>query len=138
MTIETTKWLTLREAAKISGVTTSAISAAINSNKLKAQGFSNPHRWLIDPKDLEEYRKNKYSRALSRHNGALVFDKSKGFYSVSEAAKILNVSAQKVYYASRIGILKANRKGASWVIHIDDIQEFKERYIRQKIKQEVV
>ncbi len=58
--------------------------------------------------------------------------------TLREAAKILNVSAQKVYYASRIGILKANRKGASWVIHIDDIQEFKERYIRQKIKQEVV
>ena len=138
MTIETTEWLTIKEAAEISGVTTFAISSAINSNKLKAQGFCSPHRWLIDPKDLEEYRKNKYSRALSRHNGALVFDKSKGFYSVSEAAKMLNVPAQKVYYASRIGILKANRKGVAWVIHIDDIQEFQERYLSQKIEKKAV
>ena len=138
MTIETTEWLTIREAAKMSGVTIFAISAAINNNKLKAQGFCRPHRWLIDPKNLEEYRKNKHSRALSRHNGALIFDKSKGFYSVSEASKMLNVSVQTVYYAARIGILKANRKGAAWVIHIDDIQKFKEKHIRQKIKQEIV
>jgi excisionase family DNA binding protein len=138
MTIENTEWLTIREAAKISGVTKSAISAAINNNKLKAQGFCSPHRWLIDPKDLEEYRKNKYSRALLRHNGELVFDKSMGFYSVSEAAKMLNVSAQTIYYSARIGILKANRKGAAWIIHIDDIQEFKEKYIRQKIEKKAV
>jgi len=138
MTIENMEWLTVKEAAKISGVTKFAISAAIENNKLKARGFSNPHRWLINPKDLEEYRRNKYSRALSRHNGKLIFDKSKGFYSVSEAAKMLKIPVQKIYYATRIGMLKATRKGVSWVIHIDDIRAYEETYLASKEKEAIL
>jgi hypothetical protein len=51
---------------------------------------------------------------------------------------MLGVPAQKLYYGVRMGILRATKKGAAWIIHIDDIQEFKAKYIRQKIKQEVV
>ena len=121
MTIENTEWLTIKEAAEISGVTKAAISDAISRNKLKARGFCNPHRWLIDPKKLEEYIKNKYSREKSW---------SKGEYSVKQTAEILGIPEQKVYYATRIGIF--------WVIHIDDIQKFQKNHLSQKIKNKAV
>ena len=45
---------------------------------------------------------------------------------------MLKVPAQKIYYATRIGMLKASRKGAAWVIHIDDVNEYKEKYLSKK------
>jgi hypothetical protein len=48
--------------------------------------------------DLEEYTKNKYSRANSKYKGELTFDRIKGEYSVSQAAEFLGVATQKLYY----------------------------------------
>jgi len=45
---------------------------------------------------------------------------------------MLNVPAQKVYYATRIGHLKAQRKGAAWVIHEDEIKGYKESYLDRR------
>jgi len=45
---------------------------------------------------------------------------------------MLNVPAQKIYYATRVGMLNAVRKGAAWVIHIDDIQEYREKHLTKK------
>jgi len=42
----------------------------------------------------------------------------------------MGVPAQKIYYATRIGQLKAHRKGAAWVIHTDDIKQYRENYLR--------
>lgn len=57
----------------------------------------------------------------------------KGYYSVNQAAKILNVPAQKLYYATRAGYLKASRKGAAWVIHEDDIKGYSNSYLAKKL-----
>ena len=67
-------------------------------------------------------------------DGELLFDARKGFYSVNQVAKILNVPAQKIYYATRVGLMQAHRKGAAWVIHIDDIKSYQENYINRKPK----
>ena len=122
--------LTITEAARINGVTRQAIYVAIKQGKLKAQKEFN--RWTIRLEDLEEYRRTKYSRSKSMHNGELIFDHNKGYYSVNQAAKVLKVPAQKIYYATRIGLLKATRKGAAWVIHMDDIKEYEENYLRRQ------
>ena len=82
--------------------------------------------------DIAEYCNNKYSRVNSKYKGELTFDRSKGEFSVSQAAELLGVPKQKIYYAIRTGYLKSIRKGSSWVIHIDDIQEFKEKLIAKK------
>lgn len=124
------KLVTITEAARINGVTRQAIYVAIKQKKLKAQ--KDATRWLIRLEDLEEYRKNKYSRAKSTFDGELVFDNNKGFYSVNQVAKMLNIPAQKVYYATRIGLMKAIRKGAAWVIHIDDINGYRENYLNKR------
>lgn len=129
---ETSKVVSITEAARINNVTRQAIYVAIKQKKLKATKDST--RWTIHLDDLDEYRKNKYSRTKSMYGGELLFDNIKGFYSVNQAAKLLGVPAQKIYYATRVGLLKAHRKGAAWVIHSDDIRGYQENYLDRKPK----
>lgn len=122
--------VTITEAAKLNKVTRQAIYVAIKLNKLKAKKETT--RWTIDLKDLEEYRRQKYSRLKSVYNGELLFDNNKGYFSINQVSQMLSVPAQKIYYATRIGVLKAHRKGAAWVIHSDDLKEYKEKHIQKK------
>lgn len=124
------KVVSITEAARINNVTRQAIYVAIKLKKLKAK--KDATRWTIDLKDLEDYREQKYSRKKSTFNGELLFDNGKGFYSVNQVANMLNVPAQKIYYATRTGKLKASRKGAAWVIHIDDVNMYRESVVDKK------
>jgi excisionase family DNA binding protein len=124
------KVVSITEAAKLNKVTRQAIYVAIKLNKLKASKETT--RWTIHLDDLETYRKQKYSRAKSVYNGELIFDSSKGYYSVNQAARMLNVPAQKIYYITRIGLLPAHRKGAAWVIHVNDLKEYAEKHLKKK------
>lgn len=126
--------VSITEAARINNVTRQAIYVAIKQKKLKARKDST--RWTIHLDDLEEYRKQKYSRLKSTFNGELLFDNKKGFFSVNQVAKMLGVPAQKIYYATRIGMLRAHRKGAAWVIHVDDIKEYQEKYLSHRAASE--
>lgn len=127
---EEKKVVSITEAAKLNNVTRQAIYVAIKLNKLKATKETS--RWMINLDDLEEYRCQKYSRSKSIFNGELLFDNEKGFFSVNQVAHMLSVPAQKIYYATRIGLLKAHRKGAAWVIHANDVKEYQEKYIPKK------
>lgn len=118
---------TITEAARLNNVTRQAIYVAIKQNKLKATKYAT--RWLIRIEDLNAYKESKYSRSKSTFNGELLFDNDKGYYSINQAAKMLNVPAQKIYYATRVGHMKASRKGAAWVIHVDEIKSYKEKYL---------
>jgi excisionase family DNA binding protein len=129
---DASKVVSITEAARINNVTRQAIYVAIKQKKLKAT--KDATRWTIHLDDLDEYRKNKYSRTKSMFDGELLFDNRKGFYSVNQAAKVLGVPAQKIYYATRVGLLKAHRKGAAWVIHVDDIKLYQDSYINSKPK----
>lgn len=122
--------VTITEAAKINGVTRQAIYVAIKQDKLKAQKDST--RWTISLRDLEEYRRNKYSRSKSTFDGELIFDNNKGYYSVNQVAKILGVPAQKIYYATRVNMLKATRKGAAWVINEEELNSYREAFLSKK------
>ena len=103
---------------------------AIKQKKLKA--YKDTTRWTIDLEDLETYRNQKYSRTKSMFDGELLFDNQKGFFSINQVSKMLDIPAQKVYYATRVGLLKASRKGAAWVVHSNDIREYKEAYLGKK------
>src|ERR1700750_1585662 len=105
------KLVSITEAAKLNKVTRQAIYVAIKLNKLKATKETT--RWTINLDDLEDYRRQKYSRTKSVFDGELLFDNNRGFFSVNQVAQILSVPAQKIYYATRIGLLKAQRKGAA-------------------------
>ncbi len=129
---DSTKVVSITEAARINNVTRQAIYVAIKQKKLKATKDST--RWTIHLDDLDEYRKNKYSRTKSMFDGELLFDNRKGYYSVNQAAKLLGVPAQKIYYATRVGLLKAHRKGAAWVIHTEDIKGYQDNYLNSRPK----
>jgi excisionase family DNA binding protein len=124
------KVVSITEAAKLNKVTRQAIYVAIKLNKLKATKETT--RWTISLEDLEDYRRQKYSRTKSVFDGELLFDNSKGYFSVNQVARMLSVPTQKIYYATRIGLLKAHRKGAAWVIHTDDIKEYQEKYVQKR------
>lgn len=126
------KLVTITEAARRNNVTRQAIYVAIKLNKLKARKETT--RWTIHVDDLEEYRKQKYSRTKSTFNGELLFDNNKGYYSINQVAELLCVPAQKIYYATRIGLLKAHRKGAAWVVHTEDLKAYKESYLEKESK----
>lgn len=126
------KFLTITEAADINNVTRQAIYVAIKLNKLKATKDS--ARWTINLDDLERYSNEKYSRTKSVFNGELVFDNNKGYFSVAQIAKMLDVPAQHIYYATRNGYLKSHRKGAAWVVHMDDVKEYQQKHIQKKSK----
>lgn len=130
------KVVSITEAAKLNKVTRQAIYVAIKLNKLKATKETT--RWTISLDDLEEYRRQKYSRTKSLFNGELLFDNRKGYFSVNQVAEMLSVPAQKIYYATRIGLLKAHRKGAAWVIHNDDVKEYQDKYIQKKTRRRQV
>lgn len=123
------KVVSITEAAKLNNVTRQAIYVAIKQNKLRA---TKKTRWEIDLQDLESYRNSKYSRSKSVYAGELLFDNNKGFYSINQVAKLLNVPAQKIYYATRVGIMKATRKGAAWVIHMDDVKQYQDSYLDKR------
>jgi hypothetical protein len=103
----TKKVVSITEAARINNVTRQAIYVAIKQKKLKAS--KDTTRWTINLEDLENYRKLKYSRTKSMFDGELLFDTTK-FYSINQAAKVVGVPAQKIYYATRVGLLKASRR----------------------------
>lgn len=124
------KVVSITEAAKLNKVTRQAIYVAIKLNKLKATKETT--RWVINLDDLEEYRSQKYSRSKSIFDGELLFDNHKGYFSVNQVAEMLSVPAQKIYYATRIGLLKATRKGAAWVIHNEDMKEYQDKYVQKK------
>lgn len=127
---EEKKVVSITEAAKLNNVTRQAIYVAIKLNKLKATKETT--RWTINLDDLEEYSRQKYSRTKSVFDGELLFDNNKGFFSINQVAQILSVPAQKIYYATRIGLLKATRKGAAWVIHSNDMKEYQEKHMQKK------
>lgn len=124
-------FVSLSEAARINNVTRQAIYVAIKQKKLRA--YKNPTRWIIHRDDLEAYRNLKYSRTKSMFNGELLFDNKRGFFSIQQAAKMLNVPYQKIYYATRIGLLKASRKGAAWVVHMEDLKKYQDSYLNRRI-----
>jgi len=110
------KVVSITEAAKINNVTRQAIYVAIKQKKLKA--YKDATRWTIDLEDLENYRRSKYSRTKSMFNGELLFDNHKGYFSVNQVAKMLNVPAQKIYYATRVGLMKARKKSVTITVLI--------------------
>lgn len=126
------KVVSIGKAAEINKVTRQAIYVAIKLKKLKAKKETS--RWTIHIDDLEEYRRNKYSRTKSLHKGERIFDNEKGYFSVNQVARILDVPAQKIYYATRSGALKAHRKGAAWVIHVDDVNQYKVQLLAKNNK----
>ena len=117
--------LSISEAARITCVTRQAIHMAIRNGQLKA---TKNKTWIIKAKDLKEYQEKKYSRSKTKIDGELLYDDSKGNYSVTQASVLMNSTVSHIYYAIYKGYLKASRKKYAWVIHIDDLKQYAAKF----------
>jgi len=116
--------LSMRQAAILSKCTVSAISALIKKKRLRAEKDNG--QWWIQKEDLFDFWQTKYSRSHSRFEGELLFDKKKGEYSASEAAKEVRINVQRMYHFLRTGKVPFKKRGSAYVIHIQDILAFKD------------
>ncbi|MEF9519378.1 helix-turn-helix domain-containing protein [Chlamydia crocodili] len=131
---EGTEMVSITQAAKLHNVTRQAIYVAIKQKKLRA---SKTTRWEIDLKDLEDYKRNRYSRKKSLYQGELLFDNDRGYYSVNQVADMLGIPVQKVYYATRTGTMRGERKGAAWVISQSEIDRYKSDYLNKQTAKKI-
>ncbi len=116
---------TLAEAGKYLSVGRGAVYVALKKNRLKA--IKNGNRWTFNAQDLDEYKRNKFSRKFSTFKGQPLFDKEKGEYSATEAAKILGCPLQHIYHACRTNKIMTSKKRATWVINEIDIIEYRKK-----------
>jgi len=124
---------TIREAAQKLKLTKAAIDRAIVLKRLPAIKMARDGRtqarWVIDANDLDVYVKSRWSRDVSRIGGVLVFDIRKGEVSAVNAAIILNVPTAKIYHAIRAGKIPTYRKKTSYIISIEDLETYKNKYL---------
>jgi len=122
------EYMTISEVGNILGISRQAVYISIQNKRLEAEKIG--RQWFILPENMVKYKKNRYSRTLCRReNGELLFDNSKGQYSIHQLAKICKVSPQRVYYLARRNGLKSERIGAAYVIQVDDMEEIKKTII---------
>ena len=57
----------------------------------------------------------------------------KAVVSITEAAKLNNVTRQAIYVAIKLNKLKATKKTTRWTIHVDDLENYRQqKYSRSK------
>lgn len=123
---------TVTEATRLMHISRQGVYAAIRNKRLGAN-FSNG-RWITTKSAIEEYECKRYSREKSQYNGLLLFDNAAGFYSLKQAAALLHINEQRMYYSARMGKIRYQRKGAAYIFHLNDILSFKEHHLHPQIK----
>lgn len=114
---------TLAEAGKVLDIGRYAVWKALKKKRIR--GEKNGGQWTFTLQDLEEYRMNKFDRKFSTYNGQPLYDKTKGEYSINEASKLLACPVQHLYYAARMKKIQTTKKKCAWVIHENDINEYR-------------
>lgn len=117
-----TEFISVRQAAKIKGVSTQALYLAIRLKKLKAYKSGDYYKIFLS--DLDIYDKKKYSRESSLYDGELVFDEKNGQISVAKASVLTGLPRQKLYHAMRTKNLPFILKGRFYVLHMDDLLKY--------------
>ena len=123
-----------REASQHLNVGKAAVMSAIKKNRLPA--IKKEGRWTFNTNDLDEYKRNRFDRKLSVVDGKPLYDKTKGEYSVNDAAKLLGCSVQHLYYACRSNKIHTTKKRFTWIIKTEDIIEYRQvmQIGRKKVK----
>jgi excisionase family DNA binding protein len=117
------EYVSVSKTAKIMKVTNQAVYHAIGAKKIMANRVIG--KWKINRHEIEKYIKNKRKREFSTFNGKPKFDKAQGELSVNEAADFLNMPVQTVYYLLRTDQIGYCRKGATYVMRLDDVEQYR-------------
>ena len=110
---------TITQIAYLENMTRQGVYHAIRQGRLKAKKIEG--KWQINAGDLDEYKSSKYDRNLSTFNGEPLFNSKE--ISLKDAAILLGVNYQRMYYLIHSKSLKATRKGAAYVLSRDQIME---------------
>lgn len=119
------------EAADRMKVTKQAVYIAIRKGRIQAEKVGGV--WMVPEEEVDRYRSQRFSRRYLTHNGEIIHCPEKGKYSPQQVANILCVPRQKIYYALRVGYIKADRLGSAWVISSDAMHKFAENYLSIKL-----
>jgi len=115
--------LSLTAAAQYAKVQRQAFWLALEKGRLKAVGkhvVKGRRQWMFKKSDIDEYRKTKYDRQYSVHNGDLKFCPEKNRWSVGQVSKYMSVPANRIYYLVRSGQLKSYRVGTAIILKKED------------------
>ena len=114
------------DASRLLGVKRQTIQQAIKGGRLPAKKNSlGMYQILFD--DLDKYVKSKWDRhETTKINGEKVFGKETGGLSVKDAAEILGVKRQHLYYAIRKGFIKKMLIGQVFLLREKDVYALKE------------
>ena len=112
----------LSERYKISrqGICHQVKRGRIPAQKVMAE--NNKYEYEISELDFIHYLYNRYSRTNP------IFSEE-GNYTVKDCAKVLGCTIQSVYHHLRFKNLVSKRIGCSWVIHPNDLKDFKSKLI---------
>ncbi len=121
-----------REASKHLQVGKAAIMSAIKKNRLPA--IKKEGRWTFNESDLDEYKRTRFDRKFSTFKSMPLYDKEKGEFSITEAAKLLPCPIQHLYYACRVKRIRTFKKKCAWVIKDEDIIEYRKVMVIGKKK----
>lgn len=131
-TYDYTPYITVKEAAKILGLTTQAVFIAMKKGKLVCN--RNHGRWKLSLTSVNAYPNIRYNASYKKINGKLVYDRSKGLYSVTQLADILNVPPQKIYYLIRRNVIPSQRIGKAYIIKCDSPILFYKKFLIKKTR----
>ena len=107
--------MTPKEIAKNFNVSSCAVLFQVKRGRVKAKKIDG--HWDVDEKDYANFVVNKYKRNSDENQGKI--------FNPQQAAKFIGCKTSRIYFHLYTGKIKANRNGAAWQIHIDDLLEYK-------------
>ena len=123
---------TLQEAADYMHIKRQAVYEALKKGKLISRRVKRNH--IFTRQELDDYRANKFNRDYRVPEDKKIFDLEKGFLSATHVSKTISAMLrrsfplQHVYYLLRTGQLKGSKKGASWVVAMEDAKALVESH----------
>ena len=123
--------MTISELSREYGLCRHAILYPIHQKRLKAKKHYG--KWFIDKDDYEEYRKGRFKQERLNSQGKPLYDKKKGYYSVKEASEIIGCHLHRVYFHARTGAIPSKKVKSHWMIHIDDINDYKSKIVKKSV-----
>ncbi len=119
----TQEFYSIKELSEFLGVSRQAIHVAIRKKKLYAT--KKGKAWTISCVDADFYRHNRFNHELRRmKNGHMLFDQSKNFYSIRQAAKFTGIPIGAIYYGLSKELYPYRRYGSTYILHIESKKEF--------------
>ena len=113
--------LSMAQVAKLANVSRQAIYKSIKSKRLKA--VMRGYRYYIKIEDFREYQWSRRDILFKEIDGELIYEMGEGRVSPNQAAILIGVNKNRIYYLLKSNKLKYKKVGSLYVIQLTDLQE---------------